>query len=276
MASLKVLLWCGTGHNQVALANLISENHHLAGIVVDLKKRKKKKRFSLRQLLQKAVNRLFFPTINGAWFGMLTHFSHKYSDWPDVPILKTNSINSKEAFLFSQSKSPDVILVSGTGLVKKKMLGLSPPHGILNLHTGLSPYVKGGPNCTNWCLAEDQFHLIGNTIMWIDPGVDSGNLVTTALVDFEGDENLEEIQIKVMEHAHRLYLSVLDQLAVKPQKLPNVPQAQIGVGKTYYSKMWTFRRRMDLLNNFRRDRFRAVIGSEDYKKKRETIKLVTL
>jgi methionyl-tRNA formyltransferase len=93
------------------------------------------------------------------------------------------------------------------------MLSIKPSIGILNLHTGLSPYVKGGPNSTNWCIANNELYLIGNTIMWIDEGIDPGNIVTTEITEFTGDERLTDVHIKVMDHGHNLYLKAIDNLA---------------------------------------------------------------
>ena len=35
-------------------------------------------------------------------------------------------------------------------------------------------------------------YLIGNTIMWIDAGIDSGDLLPIEVVKFKGDETLKE------------------------------------------------------------------------------------
>ena len=78
---------------------------------------------------------------------------------------------------------------------------------ILNLHTGISPYIKGGPNCTNWCIATKQFEKIGNTIMWLDKGIDTGELLTTENTKFNStDKSLLKIHMRVMNHAHDLYI----------------------------------------------------------------------
>jgi len=37
-----------------------------------------------------------------------------------------------------------------------------------------------------WCLAKNWLHLIGNTVMWIDPGIDSGDLLSTERTPLDG------------------------------------------------------------------------------------------
>ncbi|MBK8140456.1 MAG: hypothetical protein IPK57_05180 [Chitinophagaceae bacterium] len=76
-------------------------------------------------------------------------------------MLRVESINNELVAAFTREINPDLIIVSGTGLVKEPLLSLPASIGIINLHTGLSPYVKGGPNCTNWCIANNEWHLVG-------------------------------------------------------------------------------------------------------------------
>ena len=152
------------------------------------------------------------------------------------------------------------------------MLSIKPALGILNLHTGLSPYIKGGPNCTNWCIATKQFHLIGNTIMLVDIGIDTGNLVTTELVDFTGDEDLSGIHLKVMEHAHNLYLKAIDKLS-KGEHF-NIKQSSISKGTTFYTKQWGLKEKINLIKNLKQ--FQKSIKSGEIKKLQQTVQTVKI
>jgi len=168
--------------------------------------------------------------------------------------------------------NPDLIIVSGTRLIKEKMLSIKPKLGILNLHTGLSPYIKGGPNCTNWCIATKQFHLIGNTIMWIDLGIDTGNIVTTEFTNIDSSDNLLDIHIKVMEHAHSLYLKAIDFLS--KGNMSSVKQSEIAKGKTYYTKDWTLKQKFLLVKNLKL--YKKMLQSnkiEEYKKQIKTVSI---
>jgi methionyl-tRNA formyltransferase len=147
------------------------------------------------------------------------------------------------------------------------MFAIKPSIGIVNLHTGLSPYVKGGPNCTNWCLANNDLHLIGNTIMWLNEGIDTGNIITTDFVHFTEEKTLSEIHHTVMEQAHELYLKAIAQLSVDPVSVSNVPQQSIAKGKTYYTKMWGLKEKSRLVKNLRN--FSAEINTEKFRSARE-------
>ncbi len=263
---MKILLWIGNEPNQKALANKIHSQFPLAGIITETRINKRK------ITLSKIIERLFLSSIGKAWWKMMEHYKGTFKNYPDVKLLDVENINSDNAYAFSKSIDADLILVSGTRLIKEKMLSLKPKIGILNLHTGLSPYVKGGPNCTNWCIANNEFHLIGNTVMWIDSGIDSGNILTTEFTELKGDENLEQLHIKVMEHAHALYLKAIK--FVSEGKMSSISQNSIAKGTIYYNKDWTLNKKRALLTNFKN--LEHTVSSGEISKKRESIKVVKL
>lgn len=119
----------------------------------------------------------------------------------------------------------------------------------MNLHTGISPYVNGGPNCTNWCLANKKFSYIGNTVMWLNEGIDSGNLILTERTKLLGNESLSALHIKVLEHAHEIYQQCIVRYLSK-QSLPNVEQNSIAKGETYYTKNWSAIKSFQAFINF--------------------------
>lgn len=243
---MKIILWIGNESNQKALANKIQEIFPITAIVKE--SRTTKRKITARLIIEKVIEKLFLSSIGKAWRNMLTNYNEKYPNYPDVKIIDVDNINSKTTYDFTINFEPDLILVSGTRLIKEYMFDINPTIGILNLHTGLSPYVKGGPNCTNWCIANKEFHLIGNTIMWIDKGIDTGNILTTEFTPFIGNESLSELHIKVMEHAHSLYIKAVHFLTAG--KRQSVPQSDIADGVTYYNNQWTLKRKIDLIKNY--------------------------
>ncbi len=243
---MKIVLWIGSHSYQRALANKVNADFDVCGIIVESKATHNK--ITFRKIIDKLIERIFFSALHKSWTNLITYFDKQFSDYPDVPILHVENINCKEAFDFSSNLNPDLILVSGTRIIKEKMLSVQSNIGILNLHTGLSPYVKGGPNCTNWCIATQQFHLIGNTIMWIDAGIDSGNILTTEFTELNGNEDFSQVHIKVMNHAHELYLKAIQYLAKGNKQ--SFSQSVVGHGKTYYSKNWDLQKKFALIQNF--------------------------
>lgn len=255
----KIVMWCGDAPNQKALAQKIHRQFGLAAIVLDkkIKVRRTGQKESLWKKLYKASQ--FWP-IHLAWTGMLKKYSREFPLWPAVPVLEARNINSEEAYNFTLGFQPDLIIVSGTNLVKEPMLSVPVKIGIMNLHTGLSPYIKGGPNCTNWCIAENKWNMVGNTIMWINAGIDTGNIITTEQVDILPCHSLLEAQVRVMEQAHQLYCKAIGYVFATQAPYISIPQQSIAEGKIYYTKMWTDEKKKQLLRNWHR-RKKAVMDA---------------
>ncbi len=268
---MKIVMLCGNQPNHLALAHKVAAKHELLGIVLE---EKKSSGVTLFNVVPKLIDKLFFSEINEAWAKLMQHYQNSFKGFPATEIFKTSSINSNRVVEIIEKLKPDLVMVSGTSIIKKPLIELNIPKGIINLHTGISPYVKGGPNCTNWCLANDEFHLIGNTIMWLDAGIDSGNLIATETTDVIGNESLYEIHLKVMEHAHQLYLKVIEQIRKDASKCPSVKQSDVAKGNLYVSKAWNYLKKKVLLNNIRNGRFQKVIQSVEYKEKKNSLILV--
>lgn len=273
-SSSRIVLWCDGGANQKALAHKVASRFELAGVVIE--KRAVRRRLLSRRTAKRIFERLFFAEADDCWRRLLARYQERFLEFPDVETLTVENINCGETAELVRRSGATVVLVSGTRLVRERLLSLPLERGILNLHTGLSPYVRGGPNCTNWCLAEGNFHLIGNTVMWIDAGIDSGNIITTDFVPLTGDENLDEIQWKVMEHAHELYLDAVAVLIDSPETCPSIRQDSIGNGTTYYTRSWGWRQRKRLLTNLNNGLFRDAVTAPSFAHVKSRIRTVPL
>jgi len=269
----KIVLLCDKHHNQVALANKISERFDLAGIVIEIPVAKKHT-FSFSYLTEIILNRTIFVFLRNTWIKMLRYFERKYPTFPKTKTIEVKKINSEEVIAFIKKIEPDLLMVSGTSIIKQEILELVIPRGIVNLHTGLSPYIKGAPNCTNWCISENKFHLIGNTVMWIDKGIDSGDIVTTETTDVNGNESFLDLHIKVMEHAHDLTIKALRKINDDFDHCPRVKQSSIAEGKTYYNKQWKWKNKWRLYRNFKK--FKRVCQSGQYQQQKKQIVTVSL
>ena len=254
---MKIVLWIGNEPNQRAFANKLHEKFPISAIITE--SRKTKRILTIRSILEKIIEKTFLSYIGKAWWVMLKEYSDKYPKYPDTEYLEVENINSELVYSFTVKYNPDLILVSGTRLVKEKMFEIKPSIGILNLHTGLSPYVKGGPNCTNWCIANKEFHLIGNTIMWIDKGIDTGNILSTEFTTLNGQENLLDLHVKVIEHAHSLYINAVEFL--NSGNYQSIKQSDIAKGITFHNREWTLKQKIKLTLNIRKLKKESITGN---------------
>jgi folate-dependent phosphoribosylglycinamide formyltransferase PurN len=226
--------------NQIALVSKLMPHVDVAAVVFSKNIPRHRPAFSSRvkTLSNGLASRSFGRPFREAWNQMLLQYSEMY---PNVSISRSidvNNVNDEATLSAIEKYSPDLVLVSGTNIVGSKIIDTAHKFGkIMNLHTGISPYVKGGPNCTNWCLAKRWFHLIGNTVMWIDKGIDTGNIIATERTVLDGSESLFQLHWKVMEHAHEMYVKAVRYFS-EGKALPDIPQKDITRGELFLSSQW--------------------------------------
>lgn len=237
---MRVVILTNKQSNQVALANKIAGLVQVEAVVVshNIPKRAKSRRFDFARLLNSVANRTVGREFVQAWLSVLERYEDKYSSFPTENIFEVENVNDELTSLVIQETEPELVIVSGTNIVGSRLIKQIKKNArIINLHTGISPYVKGGPNCTNWCLANGWFHLIGNTVMELDAGIDTGNVIVTERTRLNGDENLALLHWKVMEHAHDLYIRVISRFA-EGVAVSATPQNLIADGKLFYNRQW--------------------------------------
>jgi methionyl-tRNA formyltransferase len=239
--------------NQLALVNKLSRVADIAAVVLSENIPRKKPRILSRIKLASnaAAGRLFAKEFRHVWIDVRAKYASSAAAIPTEDIVNVRNVNDEATLETIRKVRPDLVLVSGTNIVGKRVIEAAQESGgVLNLHTGISPYVKGGPNCTNWCLARGWFHLIGNTVMWLDKGVDTGNIISTEQTPLDGSETLLDLHWKVMEHAHDLYVRTIEHIG-RGKPVPAVKQSEIAKGVEFRGVDWTCFEMRRALKNFR-------------------------
>jgi methionyl-tRNA formyltransferase len=255
-----MLLTCADP-NQVALAHKLADVCDLTGIVVSQNIPRRRRRPGPRRACNAAAARTVGAPLVAAWRAINERYRRQYGGFPDVGMLPVPNVNDAPVVSAIEEGDPDLVAVSGTNLIGRAVLeAASRRRGAVNLHLGLSPYLNGGPNCTNWCLALGRFDLIGSTVMWLNPEIDGGDIIASELTPLHGRETLAELHWAVMEHAHDLYVRCVAALA-SGASLPGVPQPAVGNGTTFYNAQWTARQMVRARWNFRRD-YPSAVGGE--------------
>ncbi len=95
------------------------------------------------------------------------------------------SINDTAVIPFTNDLAPDVIVVCGTGIIFKKIInGLVAP--LINIHVGITPKYRG-VHGGYWALANKDNENFGVTVHLIDPGIDTGGVISQRT--FQPDKN---------------------------------------------------------------------------------------
>jgi len=226
---------------QIALVNKISKEINIDMVFMSKNLLTKKKK-TFFYFIKRVVRIPFELPFRFAWDKLKQMYNQKHPNIPsNIEYQIVNNINSETVLNYIRIKKPSLLIVSATTMIRKEIIREAQKNNslILNLHTGVSPYIKGGPNCTNWCLA-NNYYLIGNTIMKLDEGIDSGAIIATEQTKLTGNESLFELHHKVMEHGFDLYIKVITCYVKNKITLNSIPQNSITTkGSLFYTKDWT-------------------------------------
>lgn len=246
---MKIIALIGDQPNHKYLCERINQAFALDAVVI-VNKNNSAKRSAKSYLLSQGIKKLLSLPLAVAWRKMQASFQQDLSGLTSVKHLVVDDVNAQAVVDLVAAIKPELVVVSGTNLLTAELIEKITRSGkIMNLHTGLSPYVKGGPNCTNWCLANNEFQLIGNTVMWLDEGIDSGNLIRTERTPLLGNESLLQLHKKVMTHGHDLFMQAIASFT-RNETLPNVSQDDIDSGRVFYSRQWTAAKVASAYGNF--------------------------
>ena len=131
-------------------------------------------RYSSRLALEKAnAEARYFS-------GEKANFYAKYCDKILVDLYEDNSeVNNDNCVLKIRELKPDLIIVFGAALIGQDIIDI--PKLALNLHTGLSPYFRGGYS-NLWPYIEKKRNFTGFTIHKLSKGIDRGDIYRTELI----------------------------------------------------------------------------------------------
>ena len=276
---MKVLLLTSNSIQNVALSHMLATQHELVGIVYENRFSKggrlvnylKKVNYNPLKILEKLYqkSRLRFLEKNVAM--ELDRGYRNYSAFYETEKLEVANINQKESIDFIKNNPHDIIVVSGTRMVKKDILALKPGYGIINMHTGLSPYYNGGPSCTFWCLYNDDINLIGATVMFIDEGIDTGNIVLSDTIELNETDTYGRLEFKAIDLGNRLILRALDKIKTD-KTFRGYSQKDIGTGYVFYNRDYTFSKRLYVQKKIKAGIIKKLIS--EAKSDKNTVRII--
>jgi methionyl-tRNA formyltransferase len=104
------------------------------------------------------------------------------------PDYKFKNINDPQALRAAEEFSPDLILVFGTSLLRKKWFDLEIP--IVNSHLGIIPRYRGWMSWF-WAVLEEEFDSVGISIHYVTKIPDGGELILQDHVDISTLEKID-------------------------------------------------------------------------------------
>jgi hypothetical protein len=108
------------------------------------------------------------------------------------------------------------------------------PLGMINLHTGLSPYARGG-NCNLFMLLERHPELVGITVHHIDGGIDRGDIIITDRPDMSEEDSYEMIEVKTFRLGNDRLMDAVRRLATgEADRIPQWTEGKLFLRRTGY------------------------------------------
>ena len=115
----------------------------------------------------------------------------------NIPVLQPEKVRTEEFRNGLLSYRPDLIVVAAYGRILPAGLLRLPPLGCINVHGSLLPAYRGAAP-VQWSIIRGETE-VGVTIMQMDEGLDTGDMLLQARVTPEGDETAGTLMSKLAE-----------------------------------------------------------------------------
>ncbi len=210
---MKVILALSSYKSTKYVAGRLSKAKDVVGIIFE-RPRTKKEIISrwMKRAKKRGVIKLFDEVIFRV-FDSLAQKQDLLDSDPDsiypesIPKCYVKSVNDEEAVKFMKDLKPDVLVVYGTSILKKDVIGI-PSKGVLNIHPGITPEYRG-LDPIFWAIKNKEFDKIGVTIHFIDEGIDTGKIVKQSTVNVESNDSYESLFVKVLKKGVDLMIESL-------------------------------------------------------------------
>lgn len=127
-----------------------------------------------------------------------------------IEVFQPNRIKDAEAVEQLRKYEADIYVVAAFGQILSKEILDIPKFGCINVHASLLPKYRGAAPI-QWCIADGEEYT-GVTIMQMNEGLDTGDILTQEKVDITSDETGETLFDKLMEVGSKLLVDTLSKI----------------------------------------------------------------
>jgi folate-dependent phosphoribosylglycinamide formyltransferase PurN len=152
---------------------------------------------------------------------------YQIHDFPkEIPKFYIDNINESSCLEFLRAKNPDILIVQGTSILKREVIAI-PYQFILNIHGGIVPEYRN-VHSDFWALLMGDYAHIGTSIIYLDEGIDSGDLALQSTIQWQLGDGILAIKRKNLKLAGQLILDAIHK--AEQNKLPRQSQAKSTIG----------------------------------------------
>lgn len=125
----------------------------------------------------------------------------------NIPVLQPNRVKEEGFLPVLKEINPEAIVVAAFGQILPKTVLELPPYGCINVHASLLPRYRGAAPI-QWSIIDGETKT-GVTIMHMDAGIDTGDMIMQAEVLIDAKETGGSLQDKLARCGGELLLKAL-------------------------------------------------------------------
>lgn len=148
-----------------------------------------------------------------------------------LPVWQPKRIKEEDFTAFLEEQKPDLMVVVAFGQILSQRILDIPPYGCINVHGSLLPRYRGAAPM-QWCVIDGE-KKTGITTMFMDVGLDTGDMLLKAEFPIGPDTTLEEVHDGLMALGAKVLIDTLEELSAGTLK--RIPQT----GESNYAPMLT-------------------------------------
>lgn len=154
--------------------------------------------------------------------GMKIVFSEvkEYALEKNLPIYQPDSLKNGELKDILCELNPDIIAVVAYGRILPEYVLTFPKYGCINVHGSLLPEYRGAAPIQRAVI--DGKSLTGVTTMYMDKGLDTGDMIFTDTTSISPDETVGEVWDRLADMGGKLLVNTVE--AIADGTAPRVPQ----------------------------------------------------
>jgi methionyl-tRNA formyltransferase len=138
----------------------------------------------------------------------------------DIEVCQPDNINTQYWKEFIKELQPDLIIAVAYGQILKQDILDAPKYGCVNVHASLLPKYRGAAPI-NWSIINGET-ITGVTTMYMERGLDCGNMIMKRETVIEADETAGQLHDKLSIMGAGLLLDTIK--AISEGKADSVPQ----------------------------------------------------
>ena len=127
-----------------------------------------------------------------------------------IPVAQPERLKNQEFLDYFRNLSPDLVAVSAFGQLLPGEIIRAPRMGCINVHPSLLPKYRGAAPI-NWALIRGEVKT-GVTIMLMDEGMDTGDILTQEDTMIEPTETFGKLNDRLADMGARLLLKTIDMI----------------------------------------------------------------